>query len=120
MNCREVAAECAVCAARKADGGVALRYEQAQIPRSGGNWTRMIFLQTNWILAFVCAFVFFGAGKQNTGIPGGKNQSFLWAGLSIAVSALAIQLFGAGWILILVAQIGLFVAIAIFRSFRDR
>lgn len=80
----------------------------------------MIFLQPNWIIAFVCAFVFFGAGKQNVGIPGGRNQSFLWTGLSIGVSALAIQLFGAGWILVLVAQCGLFVAIAIFRSSRER
>jgi len=80
----------------------------------------MIFLQPNWIIAFVCAFVFYGAGKQNAGIAGGKNQSVLWAGLSIGVSALVIHLFGAGWILVLVAQAGLFVAIGIFRSFRDR
>lgn len=80
----------------------------------------MIFLQSNWILAFVCAFVFFGAGKQSTGIPGAKNHSFLWAGLSIAISALAIQFLGAGWFLVLVAQCGLFIAIGIFRSFRER
>jgi hypothetical protein len=80
----------------------------------------MIFLQPNWILAFVCAFVFFGAGKQNMGIPGGKNQSYLWAGLSIAVSALVIHFFSAGWILVLLAQAGLFVAIGVFGSLRDR
>ena len=80
----------------------------------------MIFLQPNWIIAFVCAFVFYGAGKQNTGIPGGKNQSLLWTGLSIGVSALAIHLLGAGWVLVLVAQCGLFVAIGIFRSIRGR
>jgi hypothetical protein len=44
----------------------------------------------------------------------------LWTGLSIGVSALAIQLLGAGWVLVLVAQCGLFVAIGIFRSFRER
>ena len=80
----------------------------------------MIFLQPNWIIAFVCAFVFYGAGKQNTGIPGGRNQSLLWTGLSIGVSAIAIHLLGAGWVLVLVAQFGLFVAIGIFRSFRER
>ena len=80
----------------------------------------MIFLQPNWIIAFVCALVFYGAGKQNTGIPGGTNQSLLWTGLSIGVSALAIHLLGAGWVLVLVAQCGLFVAIGIFRSFRER
>jgi len=80
----------------------------------------MIFLQPNWIIAFVCAFVFYGAGKQNKGIPGGKDQSLFWTALSIAVSALVIQLLGAGWILVLVAQFVLFVAIGIVRSFRDR
>ena len=80
----------------------------------------MIFLQPNWIIAFVCAFVFYGAGKQNVGIPGGRNQSVLWTGLSIGVSALVIHLFSAGWILVLVAQCGLFVAIGVFRSFRER
>ena len=80
----------------------------------------MIFLQPNWIIAFICAFVFYGAGKQNTGIPGGRNQSLLWTGLSIGVSALAIHLLGAGWVLVLVAQCGLFVVIGIFRSFRER
>ena len=80
----------------------------------------MIFLQTNWIIAFVCAFVFFGAGKQNAGIAGGKNYSFLWMGLSIAVSAVVIHLFSAGWVLVLVAQLGLFAAIGIFRTLRDR
>lgn len=79
----------------------------------------MIFLQPNWIIAFVCAFVFYGAGKQNANIAGGKNHSVLWTGLSIAVSALAIHIFSAGWILVLGAQFGLFLAIGIFRSFRD-
>jgi hypothetical protein len=80
----------------------------------------MTFLTTSWIIAFVCAFVFFGAGKQNATLPGGSNQSFLWAGLSIGVSALVIQVFHAGWLLVLIAQFGLFVAIGFFRAFRDR
>jgi hypothetical protein len=80
----------------------------------------MIFLQPAWILAFVCAFVFFGAGKQNATVPGGRNYSFLWAGLSIAVSAVVIGVFHAGWILVVVSQVALFVAIGLVRSFRDR
>ena len=80
----------------------------------------MIFLQPVWIIAFVCAFVFFGAGKQNATVPGGKNLSFLWMGLSIAVSALVIGVFSGGWIHVLVAQLVLFVAIGIFRSIGDR
>jgi hypothetical protein len=79
----------------------------------------MIFLQPNWIIAFVCAFVLYGAGKQNASIAGGKNHSVLWTGLSIGVSALVINLFSAGWILVLVAQFALFLVIGIFRSFRD-
>ena len=80
----------------------------------------MFYLQPVWIIAFVCAFVFFGAGKQNAGILGGKNQSFLWAGLSIAISAFVIHFFSAGWPLVLLAQAGLFVAIGVFGSLRNR
>jgi len=80
----------------------------------------MFYLQPVWIIAFVCAFVFFGAGKQNAGILGGKNRSYLWMGLSIAVSAVAIAGLGAGWPGVLFSQAILFVAIGIFGSIRDR
>jgi hypothetical protein len=80
----------------------------------------MIFLQPNWIIAFVCAFIFFGAGKQNVGLDGGKNFSFLWAGLSIAVSALVIRFLDAGWLLVVVSQAVLFIGIGMFRAMRDR
>jgi hypothetical protein len=76
----------------------------------------MIFLQSSWIIAFVCAFVFYGAGKQDGTIQGGANHSILWAGLSIGVSTVVIQVLGAGWLLVLLAQIGLFVGIAAFVS----
>jgi hypothetical protein len=76
----------------------------------------VIFLQPHWIIAFVFAFVFFGAGKQNVGIDGGKNFSFLWAGLSIAVSAFVIRFFSAGWVLVVVSQVVLFVGIGVFRT----
>jgi hypothetical protein len=79
----------------------------------------MIFLQTNWILAFVCAFTFFGAGKAE-GKGGGSGHGFLWAGLSVVTSAVLIQLLGAGWFLVLLGQAGLFVGIGIFRAMRDR
>ena len=80
----------------------------------------MIFLQTNWIIAFVCAFVLYGAGKQNATLPGGGDYGLLWAGLSIAVSALAIHVFGGGWIFVLQSQPGLGAGIAIFRVLRER
>ena len=76
----------------------------------------MIFLQPNWIIAFVCAFVFFSAGKQNVGLDGGKNFSFLWAFLSIAVSALVIRFLDAGWLLVVVSQAVLFIGIGMFRA----
>jgi hypothetical protein len=76
----------------------------------------MIFLQPSWIVAFCCAFLFFGAGKQNTTVAGGKDHSFLWAGLSIAVSALVIRFLDAGWLHVVVAQAVLFVGIGAVRS----
>jgi len=80
----------------------------------------MIFLQPNWILGFVCAFIFFAAGKQNADwISGGKNFSFLWAFLSIAVSALVIRFLNAGWPLVLISQAVLFFAIGAIRAMRD-
>jgi hypothetical protein len=79
----------------------------------------MIFLQPNWILAFVCALTFFGAGKAEAK-SGGPNHSFLWAALSVATSALLIKLFDAGWFLVLLGQAGVFIEIGIFRAIRDR
>jgi hypothetical protein len=79
----------------------------------------MIFLQTNWIIAFVCAFVLYGAGKAEAR-DAGRYAGLLWAGLSIAVSALLIRFLGAGWLLVLVGQAALFAGIAIFRAMRSK
>jgi hypothetical protein len=79
----------------------------------------MIFLQTNWILAFVCAFVLYGAGKAEAR-EAGPYTGLLWAGLSIAVSALLIRFLGAGWFLVIVGQAALFVGIGLFRAMRDK
>jgi hypothetical protein len=79
----------------------------------------MIFLQPNWIIAFVCAFVLYGAGKAEAR-EAGPNAGFLWAGLSIAVSALLIRFLGAGWLLVLVGQLALFAGIGIFRAMRGK
>ena len=78
----------------------------------------MFFLQANWIFAFVCAFTYYGMGKAEAR-DGSRNNGLLWAGLSIAISALLIQIFGTGWFSLLLAQIGLFIGITIFRTFRD-
>jgi hypothetical protein len=79
----------------------------------------MIFLQANWILAFVCAFVLYGAGKAEARDVG-RNAGLFWAGLSIAVSAVLIRFLGAGSIMVLVGQAALFVGIGVFRSMRRK
>jgi hypothetical protein len=78
----------------------------------------VIFLQPGWILAFVCAYVFYGAG-QFEARDGARNNRMLWAGLSIALSAFVIQVFRGGWLLVLLAQAGLFAGIGIFRAVRE-
>jgi hypothetical protein len=79
----------------------------------------MIFLQANWIIAFVCAFMLYGAGKAEAR-EAGRNAGALWAGLSIAVSAVLIRFLGAGWFSVLVGQAALFVGIGVFRAMRSK
>lgn len=79
----------------------------------------MIFLQTHWILAFVCAVTYYRMGKMEMRQGRRGDNGMIWAGLSIAISALVIQLFGAGWLLVLLSQFGLFVAITVFRTIRE-
>lgn len=84
----------------------------------------MIFLQPNWIIAFVCAYIFFAGGRLEA--RGGsletrsssRDNGILWAGLSIAISALVIRI-GGGWVYVLLAQAGLFVGIGIYRAWRE-
>ena len=80
----------------------------------------MVFLQPTWIIAFVCAFVLYGAGKKDLMVRDESNHSWLWAGLSIATSAIVIQVLGGGWIFVVLAQAGLVAAIGVFRAFKDR
>jgi hypothetical protein len=80
----------------------------------------MTFLQANWIIAFVCAFILYGAGKKDLTVRGSEDRSILWAALSIAVSALVIQVFAAGVVHVLLAQAALFVGIGVFRALKDR
>jgi hypothetical protein len=78
----------------------------------------VIFLQPNWIFAFVCAFIFYGAGQMEARETG-RDNGILWAGLSIAISALVIQVFHGGWVPVLLAQGGFFVGIGVFRVLRE-
>jgi len=78
----------------------------------------MIFLQPTWIIAFVCAFTYYGAG-QIEARDTGRDHGILWAGLSIAISALVIQMLNGGWLFVLLAQALFLVAIGVFRTLRD-
>jgi hypothetical protein len=50
-----------------------------------------------------------------------ENASgLLWSGLSVLISALALSLFHAGWLVILLGKAGLLIGIGIFRMIRDR
>ena len=79
----------------------------------------MTFLQPHLLLAFVCAFTFFGAGKAEAK-GGGPDHGLLWSALSVATSAALIRFFDAGWFLVLLGQLGVFIGIGIFRAMRDR
>ena len=65
------------------------------------------------ILVIVVCAVFFHRAAEF------ENESGLfWSGLSVLVSALVVFLFHAGWLGILLGQIGLFIGIGVFRMFR--
>jgi hypothetical protein len=69
-------------------------------------------------LCIVGMSLYFNAGKidaQN----GEADHSILWASLSLLVSTLAFWA-GAGWLLWLLAQIGLFIGIALVRVVLDK
>lgn len=80
----------------------------------------MTLLQPPWIIAFVCAFILYGAGKKDLAVRDGANHSVLWAGLSIAVSALVIQVFSGGVLFVLLGQGALMAGIGVFRAMKDR
>jgi hypothetical protein len=80
----------------------------------------MGFIQANILLAAVFAFTYLGMGKFEVQQRGGRNPGPWWALMSIAISALFITLFNAGWLLVLFAQIGLFVGITIWRTLREK
>lgn len=62
------------------------------------------------IVILVCLFFFYCAGR----FEGASGVA--WAGLSVLVSMVVFYLFRGGFMLILVGQVGLFIAITIFRA----
>ena len=78
----------------------------------------MQILQAPVILAFACVLFFYGAGKHESR-NGGSNIGFLWAALSAALSALVIVVLDGTWGWLVLAQVGLFLAIGVVRAVRD-
>jgi len=59
-----------------------------------------------------CAVFFYRAGEFD------GSSGLLWAVLSVAISVVAWRVFGWGILGVLIAQIGLFVGITVFRMLR--
>ena len=66
-----------------------------------------------FVVALLCASGFYKAGEREmaSGIP--------WSGLSVAVSAPILLVFNGGKLAIVFGQIGLLLAITLFRMWRD-
>ncbi len=79
----------------------------------------MIFYQANFILAAVCGIAFYTMGKEEAK-NGKRDNAWLWAGLSAALSGLVIGILAAGWLAVLLVNAGLFVGIAVWRAVLDR
>lgn len=77
----------------------------------------MDFLKTPILLAVVCAYTYYVLGAYEAQ-QGGKNNGLLWAVLSVAVSFVVAYLCKAGWGVLLLAQVGLFVGITVVRAMR--
>lgn len=69
------------------------------------------------VLAVVSAYTYYVLGAYEAQ-QGGSHHGVLWAALSAALSFVVAYLFKGGWGLLLLAQVGLFLGIAIFRALR--
>lgn len=79
----------------------------------------MIFLQPNFILAGVLLFAFYAMGKEEAK-HGRRDLGMIWALYSAIVSGVVIGAFAAGWLPVLLAQVGLFIAIALVRLMLEK
>ena len=68
-------------------------------------------------LALVCAVTFFRAGRFES--AGEAHDSALWALMSVLLSALVVLGLKGSWVVLVVAQIGLFFGIGVYRAIRD-
>ena len=75
----------------------------------------MVFLQSNWIIGFVCAYTWFMMGRHEAQTTSRRNSGPLWALASILITVVIIQGFAGGWALVVFSQILLFLAISVWR-----
>ena len=75
-------------------------------------------LSIELMLALACAVTFFRAGRFESDGEA-YDYIFLWALMSALLSALALVVFKAHWIVLLLCQIGLFLGIGVYRALRD-
>jgi len=80
----------------------------------------MPFMTANWILGFACAWVFFAMGRLEARNGDAADHGIWWALASILVTVAAIRGFGAGWFLVLVCQVLLYVGIAVVRVLLEK
>jgi hypothetical protein len=75
----------------------------------------VIFLQPNWIVGFVFAYFYFMGGRHDARQSNRRNNGPFWALASILVTVAVVQGLGGGWLLVVVGQTLLFVAITLWR-----
>lgn len=69
-------------------------------------------------LAVVFASAFLKGGEMEARL-GKRNNGMLWAAVSVLLSCVVVMVLGAGWIWLVLAQLGLFVAIGAVRVTLD-
>ena len=75
-------------------------------------------LSVELLLAVACAITFFRAGAFES-VGAARDHGFFWALLSVGLSALVLLALHGSWVALLLAQIGLFVGIGVYRALRD-
>ena len=76
----------------------------------------LIFLQLNWLMAFVCMSSFYIMGKQEARSGMGRDIGLFWSAVSLALSAITISVFGGGWVMVVFVQVGFFFSIGVVRA----
>jgi lipid-A-disaccharide synthase-like uncharacterized protein len=67
------------------------------------------------LAVLICGVMFYTRGAAME-----KKPPFIWGSLSVGVSLLAMFIFKGGWLSVLFSQMGLFVAITLFRVITEK